>query len=194
MGATSRYLTPGEQLIYVTRRHTVVLGNAFAALIGAVAIGLYLAAESHRQPSAHLGEIGAGLAVLGAGYFVWRSWEWWLTRYVITDERIVLIEGFVARRIKALPLRLVIDTTYRRTVGGRLLGYCDIDLNLSGQPGLRKLTTIPNADHVYQLIVLLLSGSGPAATHKAVPPPLPAPVVQPISDRAFTETHPLPPI
>src|SRR5579859_725567 len=117
MGATHRYLTPGEQLVYVTRRHTVVLGNALVALVVAIVVGLYLAAQAHRQPAAHLGEIGAGLAALGGGYFVWRAWEWWLTRYVITDERIVLIEGLVARRIKALPLRLVIDTTYRRTVG-----------------------------------------------------------------------------
>jgi hypothetical protein len=154
-----RYLTPGERLIYTSRRHTVVLGTAFAFFVVALALGLFLGAESYRWPTYHLGQIGAGITLLGTLYFGWRAGQWSLTRYVITNQRILLIEGLVARRITALPLRLVIDTTYRRTIGGRLLGYCDLELNLSGHPGLRSLTRIPNADRVYSLILRLLSGS-----------------------------------
>jgi len=47
-----------------------------------------------------------------------RAGQWSLTKYVITNQRILLIEGLVARRITALPLRLVIDTTYRRSMWG----------------------------------------------------------------------------
>lgn len=196
MGATSQYLTAGEQLIYTSRRHTVVLGGSMTILVVAVAAGLLLGAEARRLPADHLDAIGAAIGVLGLVYFARSAGTWWLTRYVITNERFMLIEGLLARRINALPLRLVIDTTYRRTVGGRLLGYCDIELNLSGQPGLRKLTTVPNADRVYRLILRLLSGAEtrPAGA-PARPPPVPAtPAGDVVSDRAFTETHPLPPI
>lgn len=154
-----RYLTPGERLIYTSRRHTVVLATSFVVFVVALALGLFLGAESYRWPTYHLGQIGAGITLLGTLYFGWRAGQWSLTRYVITNQRILLIEGLVARRITALPLRLVIDTTYRRTIGGRLLGYCDLELNLSGHPGLRSLTRIPNADRVYSLILRLLSGS-----------------------------------
>ncbi|MEA2535739.1 MAG: hypothetical protein QOJ93_3550 [Actinomycetota bacterium] len=154
-----RYLTPGERLIYTSRRHTVVLATSFVVFVVALALGLFLGAESSRWPTYHLGPIGAGITLLGTLYFGWRAGQWSLTRYVITNQRILLIEGLVARRITALPLRLVIDTTYRRTIGGRLLGYCDLELNLSGHPGLRSLTRIPNADRVYSLILRLLSGS-----------------------------------
>ena len=154
-----RYLTPGERLIYTSRRHTVMLAGSFAVFVVALALGLFLGAESYRRPTYHLGQIGAGITLLGTLYLGWRAGQWSLTRYVITNQRILLIEGLVARRITALPLRLVIDTTYRRTIGGRLLGYCDLELNLSGHPGLRSLTRIPNADRVYSLILRLLSGS-----------------------------------
>ena len=151
MGTLVRYLTPGERLIYASRRHTVVLSNSFAVFLVSLVLGLVAAAQSHRWPAAHLGLVGAGIALLGTLFFAWRAGHWALTRYVITNERILLIEGLIARRITALPLRLVIDTTYRRTIAGRILGYCNLELNLSGHPGLRSLTRVPNADRVYAL-------------------------------------------
>jgi hypothetical protein len=154
-----RYLTPGERLIYTSRRHTVMLAGSFAVFVVALALGLFLGAVSSQRPTYHLSQIGAGITLLGTLYLGLRAGQWSLTKYVITNQRILLIEGLVARRITALPLRLVIDTTYRRTMWGRLLGYCDLELNLSGHPGLRSLTKIPNADRVYSLILRLLSGS-----------------------------------
>jgi uncharacterized membrane protein YdbT with pleckstrin-like domain len=161
MGTLVRYLTPGERLIYASRRHTVVLANSFVVFVVSLVLGVVAVAESHRWtgwPAAHLGQVGAGIVVLGSLFFAWRAGHWALTRYVITNERILLIEGLIARRITALPLRLVIDTTYRRTIAGRILGYCNLELNLSGHPGLRSLTRVPNADRVYALILRLLSG------------------------------------
>jgi hypothetical protein len=158
MGTLVRYLTPGERLIYASRRHTVVLTNSFAVFLGSLVLGVVVAAQSHRWPAAHLGPVGTGIAVLGTLFLAWRAGHWALTRYVITNERILLVEGLIARRITALPLRLVIDTTYRRTIVGRILGYCNLELNLSGHPGLRSLTRVPNADRVYALILRLLSG------------------------------------
>jgi hypothetical protein len=173
MGTPIRYLTPGERLIYSSRRHKVVLANSFVVLAVSLVLGLVVGAQSHRWPADHLNEIGAGITLLGAAFFGWRAGHWALTKYVITNERILLIEGLIARRITALPLRLVIDTTYRRTIWGRLLGYCNLELNLSGHPGLRSLTRVPNADRVYALILRLLSGNEDGDPHLAEPEPEP---------------------
>ena len=179
MGTLVRYLTPGERLIYASRRHTVVLSNSLAVFVVSIVLGFVVAGQSHRWPAAHLGSVGAGIALLGTLFLAWRAGHWALTRYVITNERILLIEGLIARRITALPLRLVIDTTYRRTIAGRILGYCNLELNLSGHPGLRSLTRVPNADRVYALILRLLSGhedelaAEPEPERKTVPAPEP---------------------
>ena len=179
MGTLVRYLTPGERLIYASRRHTVVLTNSFVVFVASLVLGFVVAGQSHRWPAAHLGWVGAGIALLGTLFLAWRAGHWALTRYVITNERILLIEGLIARRITALPLRLVIDTTYRRTIAGRILGYCNLELNLSGHPGLRSLTRLPNADRVYALILRLLSGhedelaAEPEPERKTAPAPEP---------------------
>lgn len=70
----------------------------------------------------------------------------------------------------------MIDTAYPRTVSGRVLGYCDLEVNLSGQPGLR-LTQLPNADEVYGLILRLLSTNEPAG--RTTDPPGGAPSTPP---------------
>lgn len=174
--AVSRYLVPGERIISSFRRHSVVLGKAAATLVVALVLATVLWAEAPRRPNDHLGAIGAAVAVLGLCYFAWRAWQWRLARYLITNERIVLIEGLVARRINSLPLRLVIDTTYHRSVAGRLLGYCDLELNLSGQPGMRRLTEVPHADQVYRLLQRLLSSHGDGAAARAPLPGDTAPI------------------
>jgi len=189
MGTLVRYLTPGERLIYASRRHTVVLSNSLAVFVVSIVLGFVVAGQSHRWPAAHLGWVGAGIALLGTLFLAWRAGHWALTRYVITNERILLIEGLIARRITALPLRLVIDTTYRRTIAGRILGYCNLELNLSGHPGLRSLTRVPNADRVYALILRLLSGhedellAEPEPMRQTAPAPEPRSQPEPRTER-----------
>jgi hypothetical protein len=153
-------LTPGEQLIYRSRRHKVVLTNSLGVLAITLVLGVVVGSQRYRWPAGHLTEIGLGISLLGVAFFSWRAGNWALTTYVITNERILLIEDLIGRRITALPLRLVIDMTYRRTIWGRLLGYCNLELNLSGHQGLRSMTRVPNADRVYALILRLLSEPG----------------------------------
>ena len=48
---------------------------------------------------------------------------WWIERIVITDKRVMLAEGIVTHNVGMMPLSKVTDLTFRRTFGGRLLGY-----------------------------------------------------------------------
>ncbi|MGH2718884.1 MAG: PH domain-containing protein [Actinomycetota bacterium] len=170
MTAPRCYLVPEESLLYASRRHAVILASSIFVLVVALVAAVALWIEAPHRPTDNLRELALIAAGGGVLYFAWNSWHWWLSRYVITTKRIIQVEGLIARRIKSLPLRLIINTTYHRTLPGRLLGYCDLELNLSGQPGLRRLTRVPNADTVYRLILQLLSAneSGAAAAKAAV--------------------------
>ena len=99
---------------------------------------------------------GGAAIILSATVFLgWKIWRWKTARFVLTDQRLLFVEGIVSRRINVLPLRSVLDTTYRQSIVGRLLGYGDITLNLSGQPGLRTLTSLSRPDALYSSILLL---------------------------------------
>src|SRR5207302_3700840 len=109
------------------------------------------------HPGFYLGQIGAAVCLAGAAFLGCRIWQWWMARFVFTDQRVLVIEGILSRRVNGLPLKSVMDTTYSRSIGGRLRGYGDLELNLSGRPGLRKLTALPRPDAIYQLVLRLIN-------------------------------------
>jgi hypothetical protein len=159
-GTTTRtgvetYLGPGERVMYVTRRHSVVLGSAVAMWLGALMLGLIAALTSRGHGGLLLSWAGGAVVLAGTLFLGCKTWQWRAARYVVTNDRVLLIEGILARRVVGLPLRGVLDTTYRRTLTGRVLGYGDLELNLSGRPGLRKLTSLPRPDTLYYLILSL---------------------------------------
>ena len=191
-GGNDRYLAPGEEVLYATRRHPVGVADGVIGWVMAVALAAVLAGLSHRWTIPHAGFLAGGILVLGTIYLSWKAGRWSLTRYLVTNHRVLLIEGFIARRVKALPLKSVIDTTYRRTVPGRLFGYFDLELNVSGHPGFRRLTMLPRPKTAYGLILSLL---GAGSETPARPPSEPPPAQPPVSpEPSSLDTHRLPPI
>lgn len=102
----------------------------------------------------------AGWVVMGVS--LWTSVRvltWWIAKYVITDQRVLLIEGLLAVRVSAIPLTKVTDTTFTRTFLGRIFGYGDLLLDAPGeQPGIATLTRIPRPTQLYRLITSLVVG------------------------------------
>jgi membrane protein YdbS with pleckstrin-like domain len=104
--------------------------------------------------------VGGWIVLAGAFVLGWKTWAWWVARYVITDERVLLIEGVLARRVRAVPLSKVTHTDFRRSLLGRILGYGTLSLDSPGSHnGLRELTSIPRPDEIYRLIMSLVAGT-----------------------------------
>ena len=172
-----RYLARGERVVFVLRRHAVVLERAIGIWLAAIAAGVGLGLLATHEPHWHLGVIGGWIVLVGAGFLTWKTEGWWIARYVITDERVMLIDGVVSRRVRAVPLSKITHTDYRRTLSGRLLGYGTISLDSAGtHDGLRELTSIPKPDEVYRLIMSLVSGGSRSE----------------VTDAALADTGPLP--
>ncbi|MGH2717838.1 MAG: PH domain-containing protein, partial [Actinomycetota bacterium] len=171
-GSVEKYLARGERIVLVLRRHTVVLEPAVGLwlliLCGGVGAGLL----SGKLPGWHLGAIGGWLVLVGAGFLAWKTWAWWISRYVITDQRVLLIEGVLNRRVRAIPLSKVTHTDFKRTLSGRILGYGNLSLDSPGAAaGLRELTSIPKPDEIYRLVMSLVAGvneEGPGVLRPAM--------------------------
>ena len=150
------YLAPGECVLSVTRRHSVALGSTAFLWLGSLMVGLATGISYNQaHDRLELSYLGAGIILAGAVFAGWKVWRWKVARFVLTDQRLLFVEGIVSRHVNALPLKSVLDTTYHQTVAGRLFGYADITLNLSGDPGLRRLTRLSQPLTLYYSILSL---------------------------------------
>ncbi|HEY7876374.1 MAG TPA: PH domain-containing protein [Actinomycetota bacterium] len=164
MDALLRYLAHDEQVVLEVRRHPAVLVRpvlgAFVAVVAGIFVGIVLTPGSTHDVI----DTGAGLVVL---FFIlralWRVWEWWADRIVVTDQRIFEISGVLTRTVASMPVGRVTDMTYKRTIAGRLLGFGEVTVESAGQDqGLSSIDHIPHPDHFYRTITSLVTAGLPA--------------------------------
>jgi hypothetical protein len=99
-----------------------------------------------------------------------------VTRIIVTDRRIVEVSGVVSRRVASMPLPQVTDTTYHRSLGGRLLGYGDLIVESPGRhPGLSHIDYVPRPDDFYRIVMSLMNASSGDAPDEVVVYPVDAP-------------------
>ena len=109
---------PGERVRFDARRHGVSLVSPLVraivlAALGAVALGL-------PWPLPLLGPV---LVASGAFLALAAVWRWDRTRLVVTDEKIVLVEGVTRKRAAGVRLERLHGVEVLQSPPGRLLGY-----------------------------------------------------------------------
>ncbi|MGH2690848.1 MAG: PH domain-containing protein [Actinomycetota bacterium] len=177
-----RYLAGTEQVVYKGRHHFVVLTRDILIWLGAIAasilVGFMAETDERGGPLKNL----AVLAFLASSaWLAFQVVQWRWDEFLITNKRIIKVEGILARRVSTIPLGKITDTSYRRSILGRMLGYGDLVLDLPGQDKyLPVLDKLSNPDEVYKTIMQIAHGGG-------VPPKPPPP-----RPRSEEDTGPIP--
>ena len=96
--AMERYLAPGELVIDATRRHLVVVDSALAVWLLTTAAGLAVGSAGPRHAGLYLGQIGAAVCLAGTAFLGCRIWQWWMARFVFTDQRVRVAIGALLNR------------------------------------------------------------------------------------------------
>jgi len=146
-----KYLTAGEKVVVATHRHWFAIAEPLATAVGTLlVIGIAFAAGAPAGLVQAL--LVAWLVVFGRAAI--SVWEWNDEWFVATDQRLLLIYGFIIRKVDMLPLSKVTDMTFRRSVMGRLLGYGTFVLESAGQDqALSDIHFIPDPNATYLRIV-----------------------------------------
>jgi membrane protein YdbS with pleckstrin-like domain len=149
-----RYLFPTEKFRGEWRRHWIHLAKRIGIGILLTFILGYLAGYFAKQG------IQTGLTVLvlvWIGVITWVLWaviEWYYDRFILTNKRVMLIEGIVARKVAMLPLLRVTDMKYTQSALGRVLGYGKFEIESAGQDqALRNVENLPNPTDLYLQVV-----------------------------------------
>jgi Bacterial PH domain len=156
-----RYLALDERKICEVRRHAAVLLWPAIQTVAVFAVAGGLGALASPNKGADLIDTILGLIALAfLVRFAWIAMQWWATHIIVTDRRILEISGVVSRRVASMPLPQVTDTTYHRSIGGRLLGYGDLVVESPGRhPGLSHIGYVPRPDDFYRVVMSLMNAS-----------------------------------
>ena len=107
-----------ERICFDVRRHGVVLMRPFVWATALTIVGMFLLAMPWPVPVAAPLAIGVGaISALAA------VWRWDRTRFVVTTEKVFLVQGVTRKRASAVRLRGLRSISLEQSLAGRLLGY-----------------------------------------------------------------------
>lgn len=148
-----RYLLRGEQIVVAVHRHWATVAEPVALALGGLVVAVWLSATLD-QRAGQLADLVWWLWFALVGRALFCLWEWQHEWFISTDRRLLLIYGFIVRKVDMMPLGKVTDMTYHRSVPGRLLGYGTFVLESAGQDqALSNLQFIPRPDSTYKAII-----------------------------------------
>jgi hypothetical protein len=155
-----RYLGPSEEVIRVTRRHPLVLArpavSTLALLAGLAALGFLTGPHSGVDTVARVCGAAAVLVLLR---FLLRLRRWSSERLLVTDQRIVEVDGLIAKRVSSWPYTRIHDLGYRRSIPGRLLGFGSLSIEPTAPDSpVRVLERVPDPDGFYRDVMEVIMG------------------------------------
>lgn len=150
---SARYLFPTEKYRGEWRRHWVhlmpwyLIGTLSTFIMG-LASGMLTKWESESRDTALTVTVVAWLLILG--FVGWKILDWYMDRFILTNKRIMLIQGVITRSVAMMPLGRVTDMKYSQTPMGRMLNYGEFIIESAGQDqALRNVPHLPNPNELY---------------------------------------------
>ena len=150
----ARYLFPTEKFRGEWKRHWIQLAREGAiAGVATIAMG-YLTGwlTKHNQT-----QLRTTVLIIWAVVIMWCAWrvaDWWFDRFILTNKRVMVVDGIFTRNVAMMPLLRVTDMKYVQSFTGRMLGYGHFELESAGQDqALRNIKNLPNPNELYLRIV-----------------------------------------
>lgn len=124
-------------------------------IVGLASFGLAAMPAGRWHRAGQLTVLGGGLLLALAGcllpYLRWRT-----THYVLTNRRVVVRTGILARQGRDVPLHRVNDVTFAHSFFERLLGCGTLTIESAGERGQLTLIDVPRVEAVQRQLYELV--------------------------------------
>lgn len=150
MGYPTKLLAADETLVHDLHPHWKALITPVVTLVLVLGIGGFLAAripDGNHQGLERLAVLVVGLVLLGF-YSLRPFLRWITTHFVITDRRVLVRTGILARSGRDVPLSRINDITFSHTFLERLLGCGTLVIESAGERGQVTMTEVPKVERV----------------------------------------------
>ncbi|CAN5749093.1 hypothetical protein BH24CHL8_BH24CHL8_07240 [soil metagenome] len=151
MGYTDTLLADGEVVARQSRQHwlALLLDSRAAIAVWVLAALLFVAAAFFRFEDPNIsnvvGIIVLILVVLGLLLFAYRWLSWINQSYIITNRRILKVEGVVNKRSADSSLEKIHDLRLEENLIGRMLGYGDLDIITATETAIDRFRMLHDA-------------------------------------------------
>ena len=144
-----RLLADGERVALRGRQHvlaTIIEGRVawaiFVASLVLVVLTLQLQAGFIRDL---FGWVGLALLVVGLAWLTQIYVSWYAQDYVITNRRVMKVEGVLKKRSADSSLEKINDAVLEQSVFGRMLGYGDLDILTANEQSVDRYRMLSQA-------------------------------------------------
>ena len=149
-----RLLIEGEDLVLDLRPHWIALVRAvLIALVVAVAWFLLL----RNLPDGTTGDVLRWI-ILGIGVIllIWYALrdlvEWLTSNFVVTTDRVIHREGFIAKRSMEIPLEAINDVRFQQGVFERIIGAGTLVIHSASEAGRQEFADVRDPEMVQKTI------------------------------------------
>ena len=149
MSFPKRLLVPGEELVLELRPHWFALALPGLATLGVVVFGFWIISKLDGTVNWF---VLAGMVVLLILYPV-RRLVWWVTSYfVVTSDRIIHREGWIAKHSMEIPLEAINDVRFSQGVFERIIGAGTLTVQSASESGREVFKAIRKPEEVQKTI------------------------------------------
>jgi hypothetical protein len=190
-----RLLADGERVALRGRQHvlaTFIEGRVPWALfvLALVLLGLDLQLEPGPVRDV-IGVLGLVLLLIALGWLAFVYLEWYSQDYLVTNRRVIKVEGILGKRSADSSLEKINDAVLAQSLLGRMLGYGDLDIMTAAEESVDRYRMLSQAqtfkrtmlDEKHRLEQEAFQIPAPPLRAAPPPPPVapaePAPAVPP---------------
>jgi len=150
MAYPKKLLAEGEEVVLDLHQHWKVMVLPLLELLVVLGLtGFLLAVVDDSLWQAITVGVAAVVAML---LFVVPLLRWRTTHFVVTNERVVMRSGILARQGRDVPLSRINDVSFSHTFLERLLGCGTLVVESAGERGQVTLTDIPRVEQVQRTV------------------------------------------
>jgi hypothetical protein len=125
-------LADGERIALRTRQHwlATIIDGRYPWIIFAATVIVLLLSQNIGPGGARdvLGYVVFAGFVVSIAWLIRVYWNWWAQDYIITNRRVLKVEGIINKRSADSSLEKINDAVLEQNLVGRMLGYGDLDI------------------------------------------------------------------
>ena len=168
-----RLLTDSEELVIDARPHWIALAlPVLAAVVILAAAGFGLAKTDNDTGKLIEGGVAIILLLI---YPVRKLIDWMTSHFVVTTQRLIHRQGWIAKNSMEVPLQRINDVRFHQTVFERMVGAGDLIIESAGTRGQEVFSDIRHPEAMQRVIYERAEMRESSRSAPAAAPAAPAP-------------------